>query len=767
MAQDYQKNLRVNFTRGLITEQTPFELVPNATVDELNCDIDRDGIRSKRKGIQFERYSSESNDAISATEGDLIHTIVWDNVGGTTGLDYLIVQKNSTLYFYKISDKIDDKKFSGTVDLTTYQSGSVDPGTHRISGANVNGFFVIVSPSINPFVLWVDEGTFDVFNEEELVIRERDFKYFGTTEDYESVGPDISGVLTEDEVKRVYDTYNCGWTKAPLDLYLTGSSNLAPPLISRWYSAKNSSGDFTYAGFNKLYGGSSLVGNGRFIIDIFTRDREVAYDRTDGDLLSTVNFTNYLSETETSRFKTVCSHAGRVFYAGLTSPQGQSKLYFSKTVEQRKDLNVCYQVNDPTSEDFSDLIDSDGGLISISECANITGLMVFGPDLLVFASNGVWAVRGIDGQFSPSSYYVEKVTTKGLTNTFNLIDADDLPIYLTSSGVHIINRSTNNIIQEESLSDSTVQSFVNSITPQQVQNMFGVYEPERGRAYWIYPNEDETVTSKKNKILIFDFTYQAFIPWEVADDIVTSRNGNYIASGFCYSSLTYTESVDTILLNNGDTVVDSGTDTLTVVTESFGKPLDSQLKLVCYCDGHNFKNSNTHTPSIRFATFNSPSFTDWYTVDGDASYDSYLESAYDFMGDLSNTKTVNQIAVYMKVKDIGYKRIYGDAGSVFNTSGLTVSTRWDFSTINGSTEQQCFNLKVEPTYSPDAPVDGDSSEVPNWQYPITYTQSNVKVTGRGKVVTMRFEGEAGKSFYLLGFEADGSRNREFDNRSRE
>src|SRR3546814_8334875 len=67
-------------------------------------------------------------------------------------------------------------------------------------------------------------------------------------------------------------------------------------------------------------------------------------------------------------------YSGRIFYSGFpgtlidgdtSSPKMSSYVLFSQLVTDATSIVACYQSNDPTSSDQSDLLDTDGGFIRI------------------------------------------------------------------------------------------------------------------------------------------------------------------------------------------------------------------------------------------------------------------------------------------------------------------------------------------------------------------------------------------------------------------
>jgi len=84
------------------------------------------------------------------------------------------------------------------------------------------------------------------------------------------------------------------------------------------------------------------------------------------------------ADKELGFLRSAATHAGRVFYAGINStvvgpdvksPDYTGWIFFSRTVTEPAHLGQCYQEADPTAEEISDLVDSDGGTIPITGAA--------------------------------------------------------------------------------------------------------------------------------------------------------------------------------------------------------------------------------------------------------------------------------------------------------------------------------------------------------------------------------------------------------------
>lgn len=158
----------------------------------------------------------------------------------------------------------------------------------------------------------------------------------------------------------------------------------------------------------------------------------------------------------------VCSAFGRLFY-GV-----DGRVYFSQVfVDDIGVLGKCYQNNDPTSSEVSDILDTDGGEIPIQNTGYMHGLVEFGSGILVFAENGVWFI-GSDSGFSATSYAVQKISEEEVVSTRGIAPASGSVYFAAKSGVFVVLRNeqgqilTNNIT--ENRIDTLARSFMKERT---------------------------------------------------------------------------------------------------------------------------------------------------------------------------------------------------------------------------------------------------------------------------------------------------------------
>jgi hypothetical protein len=566
----------------------------------------------------------------------------------------------------------------------------------------------VASPAIETIYIERDNIT-EVLSVNLISFKIRDFEWQGDKTEYTtSTGSPSAG--------RIYDTQNAGWvgTKGAAALAAYGSY---PPLTLPWFAGKDADGDFSVSEWEKIYSGSSLIGNGHFILDFFNKVRSG---------LST--------EIETSKFKSVASFAGRVFYAGLESSKNSGTILFSRQIDSLDDLGNCFQVNDPTSEDLSDLLDTDGGRIVIPDAVNIKYLYAYGANLYIFADNGVWSINGVDNVFRATEYSIQSISSVGILSAETFVEAEGIPFWWSKFGIHALTfDQVSGLAKEENISVGTIQTFWDDISQDSKSRVTALYDRINKEIYWAYPEDGETNVNKFNKFLILDTVLQAFYPWTVSDE---ATNTDYIMGFSFYSGfgsdqlvLDVVSAADDVISNSDDVISTQYTDYIT------GDP----AIVLLIRDGA--------TGKVTMGTFSSSTYLDW----GTTNYSSYAEAGYDFKGDLFYQKTSPYVITYMRTTETGWTGDEIAGYEPINPSSLFVSSFWDFKSTPSSVAQQAYRFKTMP-------VVGDLN---TWDYPSSVISTRLKLRGKGRSTRLRFESEQGKDFILLGYGVIDARNQRY------
>lgn len=693
------------FIKGLVTESGELTFPENASIDELNCDLRRDGSRRRRLGAELEGSHVLSSFTMSDTS--VVVSDKWENVGGQAGLEFLVLQVSGTLRFYhKSTLPYSSHEEAATVSLLTYEvAGGVGVSNAECQFTSINGALVVASPAMNTIYIERDNST-GALTVTELTFYTRDFDWQGDKRTYTTDSASAS-------VQRQYDTYNAGWTTSA-----RGTLGTWPRLTHSWFSGKDTSNNFSATEWNLVWGGTSLIGNGRFLLNFFSKDRATAS-----------GVAGIATEIESTRFKTVAAFAGRVFYAGLESAKNSGVILFSRNIESLKELGDCYQQNDPTSEEISDLLDTDGGVIRIPNAVNIRKLYARGPDLFVFAENGVWKISGVDNVFRATDYSISFISSIGIHSAGSFIEAEGLPFWWSLTGIHTLSVDTSvGIEQEQNLSIGTIQTFLDKVSTDAKAKARGIYDKINKKVYWAYPNNAEQKRTKFSNLIILDITLQAFYPWKISD--------GYDVVGFSFYNGFGSDQLELDVVQNGDDIVQGSDDVVSIQLSDFTTG-DPAIVLIV---------RDLSTNKLTMAGFTNSNFYDWINV----NYSSYAVTGHEFFGDLMLDKTAPYVEVFMRSTETGWAGTEATGYDLVRPSGILVSPYWDFAKAPATAPQQGYRFATMPVVNPN-----DLSET---NIPETVIHTRLKLRGKGKTVRLKFESEAGKDFVLLGWGLLGGRN---------
>lgn len=258
---------------------------------------------------------------------------------------------------------------------------------------------------------------------------------------------------------------------------------------------------------NQITYGNTLAPKGHYIFDAFAVDR------------SSVSGISSLSTETTAglRPKQVAFYAGRVFYAGTQTGKWNSRIYFSQILERDDQVGLCYQQQDPTSEDAPDLLPSDGGIIFIPEMGEVIRLYPYGGSLYVFCLNGIWQIGGSTGAgFKANDYSAQRISTVSSYGPLSFVEADAGLMWWSRSSIWAMTAAQTGGMQVQSLTDHTIKDFYNDIPTESKRYVKGAYNKQTKIVQWVYRDTAPTTTLEQytyNKILCFDTRTGAFYPW--------------------------------------------------------------------------------------------------------------------------------------------------------------------------------------------------------------------------------------------------------------
>ena len=715
------------FVGGLNTEGGYFITPENSWKDGVNVYPNVDGVLQRRNGIDYESLYQLYDSTITADQKNLWAFTVgnWSTVGGNGNLNFFVVQTGYILSFYdSLSGSVSSTRKSFTIDLRSYKATgtTATDGTDVASFASTYGRLIVTTSSTNPILVEYTAST-DTITVSTITINIRDFEGFESplAVDQERTEAQWTALTPTFLTQAKYNLYNQGWTDALITTYKTANASKLPANSKNWISGKNTTDDFDAVLLNKQDFGTSPAPKGRNILNAFYQDRS--------SIITSTAF----------RPKVCAFFAGRAWYAGVGSAKELGTVYFSQVLDVISNVGKCYQQNDPTSEVFSDLLDSDGGTIQIPEAGEIIGLQPLGRGITVLASNGVWFISGIDNAFTASNYSVTRVSNVGCTSAKSIVAVEDSLIYWSNTGIYTIAPGTSAAeFSSQNISDKNIKTFYQNIPVLNKVYAEGSYNVSNKLIYWLYSNVDTGSTSSgrynKTSILALDIKLGSWYWFDFDTTLGVIPVSLEITKETTLSSSTYD-----VLVGTSSVLVstDSVTATLSVVNGTVQQfkfltlhPVTSNNYSFTFAD---FENTRTATTK----------FKDWYSYNSaGVEQTAYFITGYD-MGAVgpARAKSAQYITTFMKRTET----TFDENTNPINPSGCLMQTRWDFTDNSYAGKWQA---EVE-VYRQLRPYFAEPLTTFDDGYPLVINKN--KVRGRGKALQLKFSSEVGKDMQMVGW----------------
>ena len=412
-----------------------------------------------------------------------------------------------------------------------------------------------------------------------------------------------------------------------------------------------------------------------------------------GDTVSNPN-----GEVITVRPEAIGFYAGRAWYGGIRSGTLGGKIYFSQIALNNSQLGKCYQDADPTSEHISDLIQSDGGVISIPEMGRLTAMVPVSNSFVLFADNGVWAIEaGETGYFTASSYSIRRITEVGAVSARSIVSAEGAVFYWSDNGVYIIQEAeVSGLLTSSNISLNKIEAHLQTIPSENKVEVKGVYDSINKEIKWLYHTNISSVHQYSAE-LVFNLPLQAWTKLAI------------------------------------DTTV--GPHLIDVVGTLDKSDSENKVKYLTDIDD----------ASVTFSNYNNTGFLDWETYDATGiDAEGYIITAHELLDDAMRKKFANYMFCYFNRTE--NTATSDGAGGINLTpkSGCLMRAKWDWSD-NAIANKWGAQKQVYRFRRYMQPVAGDYDN----GYPVVVTKN--KVRGSGKVVSFEFITEAGNDCQILGW----------------
>jgi hypothetical protein len=725
-----------SFIGGFNTEASLLTFPPNVSSDEQNFELNRDGSRARRLGLD---YTTNFVNSVPMVKADVspqtANSFLWNSVNGDTNLNFIVVQTTRYLSFY------DQVTLNPVLSLTSVQLTNMPVGA-RFDFAALEGRLVVAGNGQQIAVVEYDSAT-PRFNLSYQSILTRDLWGIESTIANFENDPNFNGNVYDGH--HYYNLTNQSWgvprndntgnLTSPARFYNTGLGRWPSNSEQVWAGLAFQSVATSQIPFERMFvnlwqdvrGAKGSAAKGYYIIDALTRgiSRNVQFSNNlanypainpSPDPLPTIP-----TDTTSGGATVVTDFAGRIFYGGFSgtvtggdarSPILNNYLFFSQLVKNRADLTKCYQEGDPTSRDSSDIVDTDGGFIRIAGAQQIVHLQNIGISLLVFATNGVWAVTGgtTDSGFSATNYKVNKITNNGTTSPSSVVVDSGVCYYWSQDGIYVIGPTQIGDLQSSSLTLDTIQKYYRDIPISSKANARGVYDFSNKQLRWIFKTGTLYSATSQTWELVFDPQLKAF-----TKHYIGQSNDIEVMGMVSSANLFYRDPLDTT----------------------------SKLLSVRYivfalnAVDHN----NVHQV---FAHYKDKTWKDWATRLGAGAIDAsaFITTGTQIASDSGIDKQIPYLVLHFRRTETGVDANYQPTPA----SSCLFRGQWNFS--DNSNSNQWTPLRQGYRYVKPRLVTGLADDY-DTGYALITTKN--KLRGKGKAFALHFETEPGKDCQIVGW----------------
>ena len=490
--------------------------------------------------------------------------------------------------------------------------------------------------------------------------------------------------------------------------------NVFPSNSLTWYVLKDANQKYAPETLVDHSFGTTLAPRGKIIMNAYSLNRAEVSGVTP---IKPSPFASHRPED-------ICFFAGRLWYAL------DGRVLFSQIISEDTTLvDRCYQAADPTSEDVPDIVDTDGGVMNIQQCGKILRLATLGRGLCVFGDKGVVAILPGNAQgFTPTSYYIQVVSSVGTVSKRAVISVGDSIYYWSALGIFRVGFNENGQLVAENISFGTIHTFFKNLKPVSINNCVAKLNSIKNEIHFMYPTNKEA-PKELNAVLKYNVITGSWTP----RDIPLTE----LSSPFVVDAVEIRTPINTqpraIVEVDGETVY-VGEDVVEIKKKDEDYiGFDSLSYLVV--DGNSM--------CVTFANCTNIEHKDWTIGDVKGNgfdYTSYLITHPIVFQDIYTNKQAPYITTT-------YKR--SEEGALFQ-SGCFMSARWNWAFASASydwdSKQQTYRLPVDQMYRP--------KEYDEYR---EFVLTKTRIRGSGKSLQLKFENDGSKDFRLcaIGIDARG------------
>lgn len=759
MAQASQTKNSFSFVKGLITEASALTFPEEASLDEDNFQLLRDGSRARRLGADYEDNFVLNDSGLEPsflTIPAVSRSFSWKNVSQKESLSFLAIQIGNLIHFHDTSTLGTPTSGNKHAFVLNLDDHLVAPGGTTLytpaSFSSGKGFLFINTGTTEPLYVKydVEEDTFEVVP---YILNIRDFD--GVEDLIGGTPIDVSFRPVDASDNHLYNLRNQGWpreftlssqpdgsiiggipatsigdpaayTKDVLGVFPSNSDIIYLAKLAS-SETSNALGAYHPSELDKTVFGNAQAPRGTKILNALKKDR--------GAVSGLPSLPVEVNETRPSAST---FFSGRIFLGVGTS------IYYSQIIKNEDNISRFYQEADPTAEIINDLVDTDGGVIEIPEAGFIRKLAVTRDKVIVLADQGVWIIDGGSDPFTATNQRAYKISNIGVTSNNSSINVENNIIFTTPSGIYsVTSDGLSGEVGVQNLTETTIQTFYLEIPDASRGNFKPVYDPTGRKVYWFYSSLGLDLS--QDRVLVLDTILKAFYKYSIDTSDGTFP---FIMDGYINDEVQTSRLEENVTDESGGITTTESAENVTVEIP-FVASTPSTLQLITgIVDGTKV--------NYTVSEFVSRTFLDWTTHDiSGKNYISFLLTGYDTQDDILRYQQAPYIQCAFNRTENGF--VSNDEGGVEfrNPSGCFLQTRWDWSDnfTSGkisSTVGPLLNFKIRQVYRFKRPaIAGVVGDDFTNGLPVVTTRN--KIRGRGKALHLGFFSERGKDCQLLGW----------------
>jgi len=793
------------FVRGLITEASPLTYPENASIDEDNFVLKKDGSRLRRLGIDYENSYTISDTGIvdSTFTNYAISSFRWDNVNNDPTLSIGVIQAGPRLWFV---DLYTAAPSSNLLNGGTYFTIPTVSGNSALQYATINGNLVITSGETDPLKIEYD-SLGDSISSSSIILEVRDIwgldDSLAVDENPDSLSDThhynlLNQGWEEDKINdfvgaagggsssiklwAASTTYNKDSVRQPTspnqyrykvtvagqsaaseptwptvigssvtDGTVTwvneGPAGIYPSNAQIWWAGKDTDNDFSPAELAKIGFGTTPAPKGHYTL----RYSEVrGSDRVDAVLDGTGYTLTLPSDSETSHFKAIASFAGRVWYAGLdseildgdeNSPSSNGMILFSQLAVD-KDASIGLCYQK-----------SDPTAEDSNELVDTDGGFINIPEASV-----IWKMIELNGTLiviAENGIWQVRGGDRGFTATeysvnkvANIGAVNQESIVFAENNIFYWSKGGIYLL---SVDPQNGNLLVDNLTETTIQTYYnGISGTAKSFSVGDYDEAAKTVSWLYNDTDSYD---GIVLPYKYNRELIidTTLQSVYLNSIADTSTNTpfiagYLSTPSFLATSYQDSVVVDSDPVVVngdqvIVTKDIRSIGVSDRKYLTFITPDTGSNY-----SFTLSQFNNGDFVDWEASDTvGVDYSSYMVTGYELLGDTARDKQGRYLTMHFSRTEESF--IDDGSGSIVfdDPSSCLVQTRWEWSdSSNGRYGPQFQAYRFIRPY-----ISGGIGSTFDYGFEVISTKS--KIRGKGKALSFRIESETGKNMHLLGW----------------